>query len=460
MAEAFSFLLNEGSRIGTFMLGALAKAWPFLLVSIPLSVAINMAGVGRHLEKPLRKAPVLAIFFATALGAVSPLCSCSVIPVIYALLRGGVPLGPVMAFWLASPSMDPEVFFLSVTTLGWELAVWRLVATTILSLAGGFVAHGLDRAGFFGSGYLRQDPVLTTWSMTKALRSAGRRLGTALGLGPAPTAATQTVPSCACAPAPALASASTTCCNTMAAQDTPGPSCTTTSRTSCGCSDSVTSSAPATTPPRRVYDLRSLPLVLEATGTAANVTASACECTSASPVATTTTCDCSTSVATPAPAAMCDCATAGAPTVSDATKAFPWAELGRQSLSSVLFVGQFMILAYFLEALITFYLPTAWVVGTLGGNGPLEVITATLLGLPLYTTNLAALGILGGLVAKGMGGGAVLAFLIAGPTTTLPAMSAVFGIARPRVFFVYLAMSLVGALVLGQVYGLVVMLAG
>ena len=40
-------------------------------------------------------------------------------------------------FRFASPTMDPEIFFLTVSTLGWDLAVWRLGATLVLSLSGG-----------------------------------------------------------------------------------------------------------------------------------------------------------------------------------------------------------------------------------------------------------------------------------------------------------------------------------
>jgi uncharacterized membrane protein YraQ (UPF0718 family) len=51
-----------------------------------------------------------------------------------------------------------------------------------------------------------------------------------------------------------------------------------------------------------------------------------------------------------------------------------------------------------------------------------------------------------------MNPGAALAFLIAGPTTTLPAMAAVWGLATRRVFALYVSFSLVGAVVLGFVY--------
>jgi uncharacterized membrane protein YraQ (UPF0718 family) len=50
---------------------------------------------------------------------------------------------------------------------------------------------------------------------------------------------------------------------------------------------------------------------------------------------------------------------------------------------------------------------------------------------------------------------AALAFLIAGPTTTLPAMAAVWGLVRRRVFVLYVSLALVGAVVLGTVYALI-----
>ena len=62
---------------------------------------------------------------------------------------------------------------------------------------------------------------------------------------------------------------------------------------------------------------------------------------------------------------------------------------------------------------------------------------------------------LSGLLAQGMNPGAGLAFLIAGPTTTLPAMVAVWGLASRRVFALYVSFSLVGAVVLGYVYSVV-----
>ncbi len=119
---------------------------------------------------------MIAILLATAVGAFSPLCACSVIPVVAAMLIGGVPLAPVMSFWLASPSMDPEIFFLTVGSLGWELAIWRLAATLILSLAGGFVTHFVVLRGWLGENILRRNQSTRTRTIPQVIMAGVRMI--------------------------------------------------------------------------------------------------------------------------------------------------------------------------------------------------------------------------------------------------------------------------------------------
>jgi hypothetical protein len=73
---------------------------------------------------------------------------------------------------------------------------------------------------------------------------------------------------------------------------------------------------------------------------------------------------------------------------------------------------------------------------------------AALIGTPLYLTEVAALPIVSGLLQSGMSPGAAIAFLIAGPTTTVPAMAAVWTLVRPRVFVLYVGIVVVGAVAL------------
>ena len=118
-------------------------------------------------------------------------------------------------------------------------------------------------------------------------------------------------------------------------------------------------------------------------------------------------------------------------------------------------VFQFMALAFVLEAIIVLFVPETWIVDLLGGPGLGTVAIAALIGVPVYTSNLAALALVGGLLTQGMNPAAALAFLIAGPTTTLPAMAAVWGLTTRRVFGLYVSFALVGAVMLGMIYSLV-----
>jgi uncharacterized protein len=314
-------VLRETLWVLEFVGKAFLHILPFLALSVPLAVALKRSGVSRKIEAALRGNPVVAILLATVVGAVSPFCSCGVVPVIAALLTGGVPLAPVMAFWIASPSMDPEVFFLSAGALGWQLAAWRLGATLAMSLAGGFITLALERRGMFGGTLLRAS-------------GQGR--------------------------------------------------------------------APAGSP------LVSVP--------AAAGTCSACSCA--------------------APRGL-------------AVFGVDLRSLARDTGSVLVRLAVSMGIAFVLEALIIRWVPQDAVAAALGADTPLAVPLATLIGIPFYTTNLSALGIVSGLMARGMSRAAALSFLVGGAVTTLPAMSAVWGIVRPRVFALYLAFCVGGALLSG-----------
>jgi uncharacterized membrane protein YraQ (UPF0718 family) len=119
-------------------------------------------------------------------------------------------------------------------------------------------------------------------------------------------------------------------------------------------------------------------------------------------------------------------------------------------------VGKFMALAFFLGALIQIYIPAEWIAATLGARNSLAIPTAAILGIPIYTSNLTALPVVGGLLTQGMNPGAALAFLIAGPTTTFPAMAAVWGLVSRRVFALYVGFALAGALACGFLYDFVI----
>jgi uncharacterized membrane protein YraQ (UPF0718 family) len=126
-----------------------------------------------------------------------------------------------------------------------------------------------------------------------------------------------------------------------------------------------------------------------------------------------------------------------------------------ETWKAVILVCKFMTLAFFINALINFYVPQHLVADLLGGKGSTSVILAALVGIPVYTSNITALPLISGLLSLGMNKGAALTFLIAGPMTTLPAMSAVWGIVKVRVFILYLSFSLLGSIFFGLLFNLI-----
>ena len=113
------------------------------------------------------------------------------------------------------------------------------------------------------------------------------------------------------------------------------------------------------------------------------------------------------------------------------------------------FLGRWLLLAFVVEALILFYVPQETIAGVLGGRSAFAVPLAALVGLLLYMNEMGALPIVSGLLESGMQPGAAIAFLIAGPLTTVPAMAAVWGVVSPRVFALSVGFGLVGSVLLG-----------
>lgn len=82
---------------------------------------------------------VMAVLF----GAITPFCACSTVPMTLGLLQAGVPFGTVMSFVIASPLMDPLVFILLGTFMGWKVAIGFLVLTSIFPIIFGILFEKL-----------------------------------------------------------------------------------------------------------------------------------------------------------------------------------------------------------------------------------------------------------------------------------------------------------------------------
>ena len=165
-----------------FVAGSLAGVLPFLLLSVAFAAASKATGADNLIAKAFQGRAAPMIVLAALVGALSPFCSCGVIPLIAALLAAGVPLAPVMAFWLSSPLIDPSMFVLTAGTLGLDFAIAKTVAAIGIGLLGGFGTLALarfigqplrDGAGNGGCGGARiRNPKAVAWTFW---REAARR---------------------------------------------------------------------------------------------------------------------------------------------------------------------------------------------------------------------------------------------------------------------------------------------
>lgn len=124
---------------------AILETLPFMAIAVTAASATLAIGAeGLIAKATAQREAIMVIFFAVA-GALLPFCSCGVIPVIASLLAAGVPLAPVMAFWMSSPLMDPNHFFITASALGWEFAVARAIAAVGLGLFSGYATMAYMR---------------------------------------------------------------------------------------------------------------------------------------------------------------------------------------------------------------------------------------------------------------------------------------------------------------------------
>lgn len=287
---------------------ALLGIAPWLAVSVACAAFARTSGLDGLVARAFTGSPVRMIVLASIFGALSPFCSCGVIPVIAGLLAAGVPLAPVMAFWLSSPLMDPNMFALTAATLGLEFAVAKLLAAVGIGLFSGTVTHSLCARG-----------VLVDTLRAGALRPSAPQQG-AVRWG-------------------VLRDAET----------------------------------------RRSF-------MANALGTAT-------------------------------------------------------------------FLLRWLALAFVLESLMVAWLPADRVLALLGDEA-MAIPMAVLVGVPAYFNGFAALPLVAGLVDLGMSPAVALAFLVAGGIASIPAAAAVWALAQPRVFVLYLGLGATGSLLAAYTYSL------
>ncbi len=149
LALVFALSARQGWETLVFASQSLWTIAPFMALSIFTAAYVSATGADSLIARVFSGRTIPMIFMAAAFGALSPFCSCGVIPIIAALLAMGVPLAPVMAFWLASPVTDPAMFVVTTGILGFDYAMAKTITAIALGLLGGFGTAWLVRLKMF-----------------------------------------------------------------------------------------------------------------------------------------------------------------------------------------------------------------------------------------------------------------------------------------------------------------------
>ncbi|MEM7243180.1 MAG: permease [Pseudomonadota bacterium] len=137
----FTTILN--SAVGNILHTGIFIAFAVLLIAY-----LRATGAETVVGKAFQGNEYRMILLASLVGGLMPFCSCEVIPFIAALLAVGTPLSAVMAFWLSSPIMDPPMFLITASGLGWDFAIAKTVAAVGMGLFGGLSVKLISNYGF------------------------------------------------------------------------------------------------------------------------------------------------------------------------------------------------------------------------------------------------------------------------------------------------------------------------
>jgi uncharacterized membrane protein YraQ (UPF0718 family) len=143
-AAAFGLLgLDPSSRAGAavqFFIMDVAKIFVLLVAVIYVMGLLRAVVAPERVRAFVRGRPDWqARGLAVSLGAVTPFCSCSSVPLFIGFVEAGIPLGVTFSFLIASPMINEVAAVILVGILGWKLAALYVLAGLVVAWFGGMV---------------------------------------------------------------------------------------------------------------------------------------------------------------------------------------------------------------------------------------------------------------------------------------------------------------------------------
>lgn len=135
-------LISVG-KMFLFLMGELL----LLFILISLIVALIQIYLSKEKIKKILTTPnkVLNSILGALLGAVTPFCSCSTVPILVGLLKSGAPFSGAISFLLTSPVLNPAIIILFLTFFGLKATIIYTVFTFVIAVVIGLL---LDKLGY------------------------------------------------------------------------------------------------------------------------------------------------------------------------------------------------------------------------------------------------------------------------------------------------------------------------
>ena len=123
-----------------------------LFLGISTLVALILMYIPQEkLKAWLSRKGIFGNIIAAAVGALTPFCACSTIPMTLGLLNAGAPFGPVISFVIASPLLNPIILAMVAAMMGLKASVLYFIVTFFASVVFGVV---LEKTG--GADYVKK----------------------------------------------------------------------------------------------------------------------------------------------------------------------------------------------------------------------------------------------------------------------------------------------------------------
>lgn len=311
---------------------------------------------------------------ATTSGAVIPICSCGIVPVLAGMVEAGIPLGPTMAFLIAAPMLNVPTVFMTAGVLGWKLAVARILATFAIALAVGQVLARWQRRHRSLRHLLK---IRVVPKLSPDLQQFAYQMGMQLANAP----------------------------------------------------DGL---ATADIGAERRRELEAL----EEAGLIERNRLGRWQLMESD-------------ASSPQNACFVLPTGGGSRSLSERLRN----TLGT-AYDLFLQLNVYLVLAVVIAGAIKVLIPTSVIVGFVGGESLNSVLVASAIAVLAYVCTYVEVPTAVALMAKGMGGGATLAYLLGGPGLSLPSIAMLSGVFKPRVLALYVGVSFVGCVIAGYVFNL------